>query len=47
MPIAFLAMFTIVNFESPITDGFFTDSELSHVYKDPKSKKIHGTFGLG
>ena len=26
---------------------FLTDIELSHVYKDPKSKKIHGTFGLG
>ena len=26
---------------------FFTDSELSHVYKGLKSKKVHGTFDLG
>ena len=26
---------------------FLADSKLSHVYKDLKSKKVHGTFGLG
>ena len=26
---------------------FLSDSELSYVYKGPKSKKVHGTFGLG
>ena len=25
---------------------FLTDSELLHVYENPKSKKVHGTFGL-
>ena len=25
---------------------FLTDPELSHVYQCPKSKKVHGTFGL-
>ena len=26
---------------------FLADSELCHVYKGPKSKKLYGTFGLG
>ena len=26
---------------------FLTVSELSHVYKGPKSKKVYETFGLG
>ena len=26
---------------------FMTDSDLSHVYQCPKSKKVHGTFGIG
>ena len=26
---------------------FLTDSDLSHVYKGSKTKKVNGTFGLG
>ena len=40
-------MFTIVNFEAQSQTFFLTDSKLCHVYKGPKSKKVHGTFGLG
>ena len=40
-------MFIVANFGSPMTDVFLDWSELSHVYKDPKSKKVHGTFGVG
>ena len=40
-------MFEVVNFGSLMTNVFLTDYELSHVYWYPKSKKVHGTFGLG
>ena len=26
---------------------FLTDSELFYIYENTKSKKVHGTFGLG
>ena len=39
--------FRITVLEAWLQMFFSTDSELSYVYKDPKSKKVHGTFGLG
>ena len=35
------------SFGSLMTDVFLTDSELFYKHENPKSKKVHGTYGLG
>ena len=34
-------------FETLMTDDFSTDSNLSYIYLQYKSEKVHGLFGLG
>ena len=34
-------------FGSPMTDVFSTDSDLSYIYLQYESEKVHGLFGLG
>jgi len=41
-------MFTIVNFGSPITDGYFsTNSEMFYMQQNYKSEKVYETFSWG
>ena len=37
----------IENEETPTFVIFLADSKLFYIFENPKSKKLHGTFGLG